>query len=275
MSPGIGVEAPGRQGARRAHSARYSPDEQRRRPGCIGAEDGEIISTSRLSPSAYRRWFERPLGARVDADERAVLLEMARFVRGERVLEIGCGEGNFTTAIADRVGPIVALDRSREMLAAGRRRLAGTAGIRWLLGDGAALPFVERSFDAVVVVTVLCFAVAPEAVVAEAFRVLRPGGRIVLGELGRFSSWAVWRRFRGLLGHARWRRARFFSPSGLGSLLGRAGFVEPEVAGAVFYPPVPSATLLGLMRPLEAIGRRRLPGAGALLVARAHRPVGP
>jgi ABC-2 type transport system ATP-binding protein len=50
-SPGIGVETPGWRGARREHTRRYVTDEQRSQPGWIGAEDGEVVSTSALSPS--------------------------------------------------------------------------------------------------------------------------------------------------------------------------------------------------------------------------------
>jgi len=64
-----------------------------------------------------------------------------------------------------------------------------------------ALPFADETFDPVVAVTVPCFIPQPDQAMAEMARVLKPGGRLVIGELGRWSSWAAIRRVRGWLRH--------------------------------------------------------------------------
>ena len=47
-----------------------------------------------LEPTEYRRWYETPLGAQVDADEKQIVFGLAELERGERVLDIGCRGGN-------------------------------------------------------------------------------------------------------------------------------------------------------------------------------------
>lgn len=225
-----------------------------------------------FDPHRYRRWYETSLGQRVDADEKEVVFALADLKPGERVLDIGCGDGNYTGPAAERTGSAIGLDRSPAMLKAAAERLGHVSGLEWVEGDAAALPFPDRSFDAALIVTVLCFARDPQAIVSEAFRVVRPGGRLILAELGRYSSWAFARRVRGLVGSATWRHAHFFSPRELRRLLRNAGFVGEGPRGAVFYPPVAPVRLLNVARRLERIGRRFCPQFGALLVLRGTRP---
>jgi SAM-dependent methyltransferase len=224
-----------------------------------------------LQPEAYRPWYETPLGACVDADEKKVIFELADLKPGEEVLDVGCGDGNYTGPAAERTGLAVGLDRSPAMLHAAAKRLSGTPSLHWVKGDATSLPFRDSSFDVVLIVTVLCFASDPQAVVSEAFRVLRFGGRLVLGELGRYSSWALIRRVRGVLGSETWWNARFFTPRDLRTLLERASFTDTTTTAAVFYPPVQHAFALSAYGAMERFGRRYCPWAGAFLVVRGRR----
>jgi ubiquinone/menaquinone biosynthesis C-methylase UbiE len=80
------------------------------------------------------------------------------------------------------------------------------------------LPFATDQFDVVVAVTILCFVPNAAPVFWEIARVLRPGGRLVVGEFGKWSSWAAMRRIKGWSGSALWRRASFRSQRELRSL---------------------------------------------------------
>ena len=96
-----------------------------------------------LEPTAYRRWYETPLGRRVDADEKALVFRLADLERGELVLDVGCGDANYTGPAAEHTGRAIGLDRSPEMLRAAEVRLRAVAGLRWVEGDATALPFHE------------------------------------------------------------------------------------------------------------------------------------
>ena len=107
---------------------------------------------------------------------------------GERVLEIGPGTGYYTLDLAEWVGPdgrVEIFDLQQEFLdhvmrGAGERGLANIVATQ---GDATALPYEDGSIDAVVLTAVLGEIPDTLAALREIRRVLRPGGRLVVGEL--------------------------------------------------------------------------------------------
>jgi ubiquinone/menaquinone biosynthesis C-methylase UbiE len=135
-------------------------------------------------PYSQRFWVEAPHPF-ITRDRLAEVLEPAS---ADRVLEIGPGTGYYTLDLADAVGREGALeifDIQQEMLDHTMRRVAerGLSNVTPTLGDATALPHQDDSFDAVVLVTVLGEIPDPDAALGEIRRVLRPGGRLVVGEL--------------------------------------------------------------------------------------------
>jgi SAM-dependent methyltransferase len=94
---------------------------------------------------------------------------------GPALLDVGGGTGNYAAALAVEGWHPLVLDRSPQMLAH-----AAGKDLATVRADASALPFVEHSFDAVMLVSMIHHLDAPELALAEARRVLRPGGRLAL-----------------------------------------------------------------------------------------------
>ena len=97
----------------------------------------------------------------------------------ERVLDLACGTGTSTAAIAKRAGEVVGLDFSEGMIAEAHRRHPQLA---FVAGDAQALPFGDDEFDAVTVSFGLRNMRDPHLALTEMHRVLKPGGRVVVCE---------------------------------------------------------------------------------------------
>ncbi len=224
-----------------------------------------------IGPQAYADWRSASLGAITEAIEQRVLLEMIGAHTGMRLLDAGCGDGALVCAAAARGAEAVGVDSDPAMLEAARSR-AASLGVpaTFLEGRVERLPFADDTFDVVASTTVLCFVTDAASAVREMARVLRPGGRLVLGELGRWSLWAARRRVRGWFGSPTWRMARFRSSGEVRLLAGQAGLSVTVVRGAVYYPPV--GWLARVLAPFERwLGHRSTLGA-AFIALRAVKP---
>jgi SAM-dependent methyltransferase len=165
-----------------------------------------------------------------------LFLEFAGVAPGERVLEIGCGTGNLTAALAQRgdLSGIDAIDYDTDFVAEARRRLAGP-NIRFEQGDASALAFPDGAYDRALSMLVLHFVADPSRAVAEMRRVLRKGG---------VAAACVWDLYGGMPANRlfwdpivaiepamaeHWARAAFRPMTGPGELQGAfeaAGFVD-------------------------------------------------
>jgi ubiquinone/menaquinone biosynthesis C-methylase UbiE len=135
-------------------------------------------------PYGQRFWVEAPH----PFITRARLREILEAKAGERILEVGPGTGYYTLDLAEWVGDdgtIEIFDIQQEMLDHTMRRAdeRGFVNVKPTLGDAQALPYDADSFDAAVLTTVLGEIPDQDAALRELKRVVKPGGRVVFGEL--------------------------------------------------------------------------------------------
>jgi len=106
------------------------------------------------------------------------VLEWLAAQPGERILDLGCGDGKLTRQIAETGASVAGVDSSTEMVAA-----ACALGLDARVASAEGLPFAEASFDAVFSNAALHWVRDQDAMMGEVHRVLKPGGRFV-AEMG-------------------------------------------------------------------------------------------
>ena len=135
-------------------------------------------------PYGQRFWVESPH----PLITRPRLREILGPESGERVLEVGPGTGYYTLEMAEWVKPdgqVDILDLQPEMLDHTMRRAGerGLANVTPTQSDATAMPFEDGTYDAAYLVAVLGEIPDQEAALRELSRVLKPGGRLIVGEL--------------------------------------------------------------------------------------------
>jgi ubiquinone/menaquinone biosynthesis C-methylase UbiE len=116
--------------------------------------------------------------------DRVHLAALAALADGDSVVgDLGCGTGQVSAALASFVTRVVAVDTSAAMLEAAKRRLAGFDNVDLRRGELEALPIDDDRLDVAVLMLVLHHVPEPAKVLAEVARVLKPGGRVVVGDM--------------------------------------------------------------------------------------------
>ncbi len=143
------------------------------------------------------RWYEAkddPVALlRAEARHRNPwVAEQIANVLGERqcsVLDVGCGAGFLSNYLAERGHRVIGLDAEDDCLAVAARH-DGTRSVDYLHGDALSLPYVDASFDVVCAMDFLEHVEEPERAIAEAARVLVPGGLFFFHTFNR--NWLSW-----------------------------------------------------------------------------------
>ena len=182
----------------------------------------------------YEAWFVKH-----EATYISELLALRAYLPwAGRGLEIGVGSGRFAAPLGVQVG----VDPSPAMLVH-----AAARGIETVRGSAEQLPFADGSFDYALVVTTICFVDSADAMLAEARRVLKPRGCLVIGFIDRESALG-----RHYLAHQAesvfYREATFFSADEVARLLIARGF-SIHAWGQTLAHPLPETREIEPLRP--------------------------
>lgn len=185
-----------------------------------------------LHPTPFPYFGRALLGIPRPLVTRSGLLDVLAPAAGERMLELGPGTGYYTLPVAARLAPggtLEILDAERRFLdqTLAQARREGIENVVATLGDGSSLPYGDESFDAAYLIATLGEISDPAEALRELRRVLKPTGRLVVGEIFIDPDFP---RLRWLVGCA--------SAAGLrlerrrGSALGYFARFRPDEAGS-------------------------------------------
>jgi ArsR family transcriptional regulator len=167
--------------------------------------------------------------------------------------DLGCGTGQVAELVAPFVDRVIAIDASREMLQAARTRLRGIDNVEVRRGALEHLPLDDDQLDAAMVFLVLHHVADPGLVLAEAARVVRPGGRVLVADMMPHDH----EEYRQAMGHV-WlgfsdkQMSRYFGAAGLDAIRWRALPADPRAKGPALF--VATARKLAPAGPALAAG---------------------
>ena len=175
----------------------------------------------------YDQWYDTPEGRAIFHAELKCLGALCGQCPG-RWLEVGVGTGRFAFSL----GIVEGIDPSLRMLdiAAGR-------GIKTYAGTAENLPFPDGSFDGVLMALTLCFVANSQRALKECRRVLRPGGRLILGTVPADSPWGREYLEKASQEHPVYAQARFRMATEIVRLAQDAGLSLIDAASTLFWKP--------------------------------------
>ncbi|MGM0688740.1 MAG: class I SAM-dependent methyltransferase [Bacillota bacterium] len=138
----------------------------------------------------YDSWYATKMGSFVDEVETKTAFDLYRPQPGEITLDAGCGTGNFSIKLAKYGCRITGIDISEDMLEIARRKAeAKRLQIAFLKQDVTDIGFEDNGFDGVVSMAAVEFIPNFRRAFKEIKRVVRPGGKILIGTITRDSTW--------------------------------------------------------------------------------------
>lgn len=137
----------------------------------------------------YDAWYNTRIGAFVDKVETEAAFRLLSPKSGIRVLDAGCGTGNFSIKLSRMGCDVTGIDVSENMLAQAVQKAYGEQQVRFLKMDAAQIGFSDNFFDAVLCMAAFEFIPNPQEVYNEFKRVVKPGGVVVIGTIQKGGDW--------------------------------------------------------------------------------------
>lgn len=210
-----------------------------------------------MDPAEYDRWYKTPRGRWIGGREARLIQGGLAPRPGESLLDVGCGTGYFTRALARRMqGPVVGVDVDEAWLEYALAHDDERAS--YAIADARALPYPDASFDMVMSIAALCFVDDEAAAIAEIVRVSRR--RFAVGLLNRHSL--LWLQEGRDGGHGGYRGARWHSTRQARGLFDGLPVRDLHVRTAIHLP-----TGGRIARVVERLLPSRLPTGAFILVS--------
>ncbi|MET1159498.1 MAG: methyltransferase domain-containing protein [Thermoprotei archaeon] len=173
----------------------------------------------------YDEWYVR--NHNIALSERLCIEALAPH---GRVLDIGVGTGYLTQGLSKTM---IGVDPADKPLI-----LASSRGFLTIRSYGEELPFRDSCFDTVLLVVTICFVDDPVKLLSEAYRVLKPGGRVIVCIVPRDSSWGQYYIMKKLRGESIfYEYARFYTVDEVVEMLSSRGFRVKRYCSTLTYKP--------------------------------------
>lgn len=140
--------------------------------------------------SEYDNWYNEKRGKFIDQLETDLVFGLIKVHEGMKILDIGCGTGNFSIKLAKMGCHITGIDVSEKMLLiAGEKASEQNINIDFINMDAKKLKFADNEFDLVISMAAIEFIDDMPSVMDEIFRVVKTGGQVLIGTINGDSDW--------------------------------------------------------------------------------------
>lgn len=138
----------------------------------------------------YDNWYKSKLGGFVDKVETDLAFSLYKPTPEMKILDVGCGTGNFSIKLAEMGCKVVGIDKSGEMLNKAKQKSKDKGlNIEFYTMDIYDINFPDESFDGVFSMAAFEFIKEPKKAYNEMHRVLKKGGPLLIGTINRDSKW--------------------------------------------------------------------------------------
>lgn len=175
----------------------------------------------------YDAYYQTDLGRKTDQIEKNLIAELIADLPRKHLLELGCGTGHWTAFFETQGFDVTATDTSPNMLKQAENKKLKA---KFLLADAQSLPFPDQAFELAATVTMLEFVTDREKAFREIYRILQPGGWLIIGVLNKNSVLG-----KNKTGDEVFKHARFFTPGELKNALEIFG--TPAIKAGVYLTP--------------------------------------
>lgn len=177
------------------------------------------MDTNKMSQSEYEKWHVEYNKSVLHSDKlnimkwhKTVLSLLDSDLSGKKMLEVGCGNGDFSNYLSiERNADILGLDFSKESIAIAneKKKKFNASGSDFMVGDAQNINLPDNSYDIIVSCECLEHIPEPQKMVSEIYRLLKPGGLVVLTTENYFNAYLYYRTYLNL------RKIPFDSGSGV------------------------------------------------------------